>query len=43
MATQARKHNDEMKSIKDEMAELSRYAQRINADIEALKNQVSPT
>ncbi|CAM4639953.1 unnamed protein product [Caretta caretta] len=39
MATQARKHNEEMKSIKDEIAELSRYAQRINADIEVLKNQ----
>ncbi|XP_042698959.2 keratin, type II cytoskeletal 8-like isoform X2 [Chrysemys picta bellii] len=39
MATQARKHNDEMKSIKNEIAELNRYAQRINADIEALKNQ----
>uniref|UniRef100_A0A8C0IQR8 IF rod domain-containing protein n=1 Tax=Chelonoidis abingdonii TaxID=106734 RepID=A0A8C0IQR8_CHEAB len=39
MVTQARKHNDEMKSIKSEIAELNRYAQRINADIEALKNQ----
>ncbi|XP_067426167.1 keratin, type II cytoskeletal 8-like isoform X1 [Emydura macquarii macquarii] len=39
MATQARKHNDEMKSIKGEIAELNRYAQRLNGDIEALKNQ----
>uniref|UniRef100_A0A8C4YG91 IF rod domain-containing protein n=1 Tax=Gopherus evgoodei TaxID=1825980 RepID=A0A8C4YG91_9SAUR len=39
MATQARKHNDEMKSVKSEITELNRYAQRINADIEALKNQ----
>ncbi|XP_038278120.1 keratin, type II cytoskeletal 8-like isoform X2 [Dermochelys coriacea] len=39
MATQAQKHNAEVKRIKGEITELSRYAQRINADIKALKNQ----
>uniref|UniRef100_K7G2H1 IF rod domain-containing protein n=1 Tax=Pelodiscus sinensis TaxID=13735 RepID=K7G2H1_PELSI len=42
MAAQARRHGEETKSVRGEIAELSRYAQRLNADIEALKNQVSP-
>ncbi|XP_075789108.1 keratin, type II cytoskeletal 8-like [Pelodiscus sinensis] len=39
MAAQARRHGEETKSVRGEIAELSRYAQRLNADIEALKNQ----
>ncbi|XP_074857137.1 keratin, type II cytoskeletal 8-like [Carettochelys insculpta] len=39
LATQAQKHDDELKSVRAEISELSRYAQRVNADIEALKNQ----
>ncbi|KAG8125246.1 putative Keratin type II cytoskeletal 8-like protein [Naja naja] len=36
---QTQKHNDGMKSIKGQIAELTRYAQHVNGEIEALKNQ----
>ncbi|XP_053108590.1 keratin, type II cytoskeletal 8-like [Hemicordylus capensis] len=39
MARQSQKHYDELKGIKGQIAELTRYAQRVNAEIEALKNQ----
>ncbi|XP_015263316.1 PREDICTED: keratin, type II cytoskeletal 8-like, partial [Gekko japonicus] len=39
MSRQSQKHYDELKSVKEEIAELTRYAQRVNGEIEALKNQ----
>ncbi|XP_077176765.1 keratin, type II cytoskeletal 8-like isoform X1 [Paroedura picta] len=39
MARQSQKHHDELKGVKGDIAELTRYAQRINGEIEALKNQ----
>ncbi|XP_054827142.1 intermediate filament protein ON3-like isoform X2 [Eublepharis macularius] len=39
LARQSQKHYDELKGIKGEIAELTRYAQRVNGEIEALKNQ----
>ncbi|XP_048342571.1 intermediate filament protein ON3-like isoform X2 [Sphaerodactylus townsendi] len=39
MTRQSQKHYDELKGIKGEIAELNRYAQRVNGEIEALKNQ----
>lgn len=41
MARQSQKHYEELKDIKGQIAELTRYAQRVNGEIEALKNQVS--
>lgn len=38
---QTQKQNDEMKNTKGQIAELTRYAQHVNGEIEALKNQVS--
>ncbi|XP_061468968.1 keratin, type II cytoskeletal 8-like isoform X2 [Rhineura floridana] len=39
MARQSQKHREELKNIKGQIAELTRYAQRVNGEIEALKNQ----
>ncbi|XP_066477400.1 keratin, type II cytoskeletal 8-like [Tiliqua scincoides] len=39
MARQSQKHYEELKDIKGQIAELTRYAQRVNGEIEALKNQ----
>nr|XP_060629598.1 keratin, type II cytoskeletal 8-like [Anolis sagrei ordinatus] len=39
MARQTQKHHEELKGTKGQIAELTRYAQRINGEIEALKNQ----
>nr|XP_020660588.1 intermediate filament protein ON3-like isoform X1 [Pogona vitticeps] len=41
MARQTQKHHEELKGIKGQIAELTRYAQRVNGEIEALKNQRS--
>nr|XP_003214996.1 PREDICTED: keratin, type II cytoskeletal 8 isoform X1 [Anolis carolinensis] len=39
MARQTQKHHEELKGTKGQIAELTRYAQRVNGEIEALKNQ----
>ncbi|XP_053327566.1 keratin, type II cytoskeletal 8-like [Spea bombifrons] len=39
MVTQAKRSNDELKSLKNELAELNRMIQRVNSENEALKTQ----
>ncbi|XP_042301469.1 keratin, type II cytoskeletal 8-like isoform X2 [Sceloporus undulatus] len=39
LARQTQKHHEELKGTKGQIAELTRYAQRVNGEIEALKNQ----
>ncbi|XP_044294409.1 keratin, type II cytoskeletal 8-like [Varanus komodoensis] len=39
MARQTQKHCEELKGVKGQIAELTRYGQRVNGEIEALKNQ----
>ncbi|KAF7241761.1 Keratin, type II cytoskeletal 8 [Varanus komodoensis] len=41
MARQTQKHCEELKGVKGQIAELTRYGQRVNGEIEALKNQAS--
>nr|XP_033800954.1 intermediate filament protein ON3-like isoform X2 [Geotrypetes seraphini] len=36
---QAKRHNEELKNVKNEITEINRLIQRINGDIEGLKNQ----
>ncbi|KAJ1184172.1 hypothetical protein NDU88_000982 [Pleurodeles waltl] len=39
LANQTKRHNDELKNVKNEITDLTRQIQRTNGDIEVLKNQ----
>ncbi|XP_078535379.1 keratin, type II cytoskeletal 8-like [Lissotriton helveticus] len=39
LANQTKRHNDDLKNVKNEISDLTRQMQRVNGDIEVLKNQ----